>query len=133
MNNVTLSGKVAGGSNGKDAIDLICTPNGKFIANFSIGVSEKKYGEDGYENHFFNCVCFGKTAETLSNLADRGTNIQIVGKLSQEQWDDKNTGQKRSMVKVKVMQIGYLDGETTAKGKPTGDNSTPQNDTQEGF
>ena len=131
MNQVTLTGKIAAGANGKDAINLICTNNGKFIANFSIGVSEKKWQEEGYDNHFFNCVAYGKTAEALSLKAERGTQVMVSGKLSQEQWDDKNTGAKRSAIKVKVIQIGYIDGEKQTQA--SGGNSDTPNDTQEGF
>ena len=71
--------------------------SGKSYSNFSIacntGFGDKK------ETSFFNCVIFGKQAETLCQYFKKGHRVGIRGELKQETWNDRD-GNKRSAVKI---------------------------------
>src|SRR5262245_4437022 len=50
-------------------------------------------------------TAFGRTAEVIAEFVKKGNPIFVEGRLSLDQWDDKQTGQKRS--KIKVIAEGF--------------------------
>lgn len=70
------------------------------VAKSTIAVNSKY--KDKETAMFVDIVIFGKSAEILSKYADKGSNLLIEGKLSQNVWDDKGTGQKRSKHEIIV-------------------------------
>lgn len=92
LNEVKLAGNL-----GRDA-EFKQTPQGIPVVQFSIAYTDK--AKDGTEKvYWFDVVCFGKTAEMAASYK-KGDNIIIVGKLEQQTWEDKTTGQKRHSIKV---------------------------------
>lgn len=45
---------------------------------------------------FLNVTCFGMLAENVAESVVRGDRLVITGTLQTDEWDDKNTGEKRS-------------------------------------
>lgn len=94
-------------------VELKYTQRGSAIANLSIAVNRKWRDENGGEKEevsFLDCVAFGKQAETLGQYVRKGNPILVSGRLKQETWDDKATGQKRSKVVVVVESFQFLGG-----------------------
>lgn len=87
------------------------TTTGMVVANFSIAVNSG-FGEKE-EVSYLDCVVFGKQAEALAKHFAKGKQIIVEGRLRQDRWDDKATGQKRSKVVV------ILDGFHFAGAKGT--------------
>ena len=56
---------------------------------------------------------FGRTAENVAQYMKKGRPILIEGRLRLDQWDDKQTGQKRSRLGVVAETVQFL-------GSPTG-------------
>jgi single-strand DNA-binding protein len=54
--------------------------------------------------------CFGKTAETVGQYLKKGRPILVEGRLRLDQWDDKQTGQKRSRLMVVLEGFTFLGG-----------------------
>jgi len=80
---------------------------GTAVCNFSICVSNyDKQAEKKEKPNFFNCVCFGHTAEALVKYRDQGDSIFVAGILQQETWTNKE-GQKRTAVKIIVNHIVF--------------------------
>lgn len=73
--------------------------SGTVIANFSVAVSnsEKKNGEWQKHTEWFNCMCFGKQAEWLSD-AQKGDLCIFSGRIKTETYE--KDGQKRYITKV---------------------------------
>ena len=81
------------------------------IAEFSIAVNDRVKRGDEYvkETSYFECTAFGHTANALQKHTSKGSQILIEGRLKQETWKCKDSGQNRSKVKViaeKVIFIG---------------------------
>lgn len=99
-------------------------PNGTCVADFSLAVNRKwktEAGELQEEVSFFNCVAFGNRAETIAKYFFKGSPIFIEGRLKQETWEDKQTGQKRQAVKVIVNGFMFMGGkqrEGAAESEP---------------
>ena len=84
----------------------------KKLANFSLATKEVYYSKDGEritDTQWHNIVCWNKTAEIAEKYLDKGSEIAIEGKLTNESWEDKD-GNKRYMTKVVVSELLMLGG-----------------------
>lgn len=88
------------------------TQSGVAIGSFTIA-NNRKYQRKGGglddETSFIGCTAFGKTAENISQYFRKGNRIIVQGRLSQETWEDKSTGQKREKTKVVVERFEFVD------------------------
>lgn len=93
--------------------ELKFTTNGKAQLKFSVAVNDNytdASGEKVEKTSFFNVVAWGYLAENSAAVLEKGIGVVIVGTLDQRSWDDKETGQKRSTVEVKAMEVGVRTG-----------------------
>ncbi len=80
----------------------------KAVAKFSIAQNRKVKGEESVS--FFDCTCFGKTADIVAQYFSKGKPIIIQGSLQQETWTDDETNQKRSKMVVIVRDFTFAGG-----------------------
>ena len=80
------------------------TPKGTPVANITLGVNESYNGEDGKRQvtTFVDVQAWGPSAENLVKLVRKGQEVFVEGALRQDQWEDKQTGQRRSRFFVKA-------------------------------
>ena len=52
---------------------------------------------------------FGRTAEAAQRYLTKGRSVLVEARLQVDTWEDKNTGQKRSKLKVVGQNVQYLD------------------------
>jgi single-strand DNA-binding protein len=91
--------------------------NGGKVANFGFAVSNRKKnqqtGQWEDEPMFIDCKVFnrgetGKKADVAEQYLHKGHLTYLEGHLVFEQWDDKQTGQKRSKHVLYVDEIQFL-------------------------
>jgi single-strand DNA-binding protein len=92
-------------------VELKYTSTGKAIANFSIAYNDG-FG-DKKEVSYFDVQVWEKQAENCENYLKKGSLVAIEGKLVQQRWQDKASGQTRSKVVINANQVQFLD----SKGK----------------
>ena len=70
---------------------------------------------------------FGKQAETIGQYLKKGRPIMVEGRLKLDQWDDKQTGQKRSKLGVVLDRFEFIDsrGEGGGGGNFSSESSSP--------
>ena len=92
--------------------ELTYTPGGMAIGKVSIAINRRvKKGQDWVdEANYFDVVIFGKQAEALKRFLTKGKQIAVDGFLKQERWQDQQTGQNRSTVKIVANDIQLLGG-----------------------
>lgn len=77
--------------------------SGTAISNASIACNrkwkDKSSGEQKEEVAFLDVTAFGKQAESFGELR-KGQNVVVTGRLKQDTWDDKKTGDKRSKIVI---------------------------------
>jgi len=98
--------------------ELRYTPKGMAIAKIGVAVNRvwtSETGEKREEVTFVDVDIFGRTAENVAQYMRKGRPILIEGRLRLDQWDDKQTGQKRSKLGVVGEVVQFL-------GSPTGAN-----------
>ena len=101
--------------------ELRYTPKGMAIAKIGLAVNRNwrtEAGEQKEEVTFVDVDAFGKQAETLGQYMRKGSPILIEGRLRLDQWDDKQTGQKRSKLGVVVEGFQFLGGGQRTEGAP---------------
>ena len=83
--------------------ELRYTPSGKAIAKLGLAVNRSwktESGETRDETTFVDVDAFGRQAEVLGQYLRKGRPVMVEGRLKLDQWDDKQTGQKRSRLGV---------------------------------
>jgi len=89
------------------------TPKGQAIAKITLAVNRNyttETGEKREEVSFIDCDAFGKNAETLSTYMKKGRPLLVEGRLRQDTWEDKNTHQKQSKLKVVIEGFQFIGG-----------------------
>jgi len=101
VNSIVVSGRL-----GKDP-ELRSTSGGKSVAGFTLAVDE------GYGEHkktiWLYCEVWGKTAEAVARLVTKGKRVVVTGRLSEDKWTDKQSGQERSKPKVIANEVEIVD------------------------
>jgi single-strand DNA-binding protein len=86
------------------------TPKGSAVADLGIAVNRQytlDNGEKREEVTFVDVTFWGRTAEVAGEYLKKGRQVFIEGRLQLDTWDDKQSGQKRSKLKVigEMMQM----------------------------
>ncbi|MEM1108787.1 MAG: single-stranded DNA-binding protein [Planctomycetota bacterium] len=88
-------------------------PNNTAVVDIGLAVNDryqdKQSGEWVDRPNFIDCTAFGKSAESIGKFFQKGRPILIEGKLRFEQWEDRQSGQKRSKIKVVIDQWNFCD------------------------
>jgi single-strand DNA-binding protein len=99
--------------------------NGGKVAKFGFAVTNRRKnsqtGQWEDEPMFIDCEAYnrgetGTLANVIEQYCRKGSQICIEGKLHLDQWDDKQTGQKRSKHKLVVDQMQLLDPKQDGSG-----------------
>jgi single-strand DNA-binding protein len=117
LNRVILAGNVT------REPEIKYTPQGSAIASFGLAINRKwkdqNSGELKEDVTFVDLTAFGKQAETIGQYVKKGQPILIEGRLKLDQWEDKQTGQKRSKLGVVVESFTFLGTSGNAQeGRP---------------
>jgi len=105
--------------------ELRYTPKGTAIARLGIACNRKWKSETGElkeEVTFVDVDAFGKQAETIGQYLKKGRPILIEGRLRLDQWEDKQSGQKKSKLGVVLESFQFLD---SGGGRGEGGSSAP--------
>lgn len=88
------------------------TSSGAAIAKLGIAVNRYWSNKDGQkqeETTFVDVDAFGRQAETIGQYLKKGRPIMVEGRLKLDQWEDKQTGQKRSKLGVVLDRFEFID------------------------
>ena len=101
------------------------TPKGTAVAEIGIAVNRVFSGEDGEKREevtFVDVTLWSRLAEIAEQYWKKGRSVFIEGRLQLDSWDDKQTGQKRSRLRVVGENLQMLgargEGESGGTGGP---------------
>jgi len=110
------------------------TNGGTALATFCVATGEKwrdkASNEMKEETTFLDCEVWGGSADFVTNYLHKGSRVLIEGKIAQDRWEDPNTGQKRSKLKIKVLSVQGLDGKPADGGNQRQPQQQPQRQQQ---
>lgn len=100
--------------------ELRYTPKGTAVAEIGIAVNRSWKDESGQmqeEVTFVDVAAYGRQAEVIGQYLKKGRPILIEGRLKLDSWDDKQTGQKRSKLRVVLESFQFLDSGNRGGGE----------------
>jgi len=86
---------------GADA-ELQVTAKGKAVANFRLGARNR-----GGETEWLRCQLWGDRAEKLCPFLKKGTRVEITGYPEAYGWQDKETGEIRTVLTIQVNDLDF--------------------------
>ena len=98
------------------------TPKGTAVAEIGLAVNRIYSGEDGEkkeETTFVDVTLWARQAEVAGQYLKKGRPVFIEGRLQLDTWDDKQTGQKRSRLRMVSENLQLLGS------RQEGDSSSP--------
>jgi single-strand DNA-binding protein len=87
--------------------------NEKAVAEFGLAINRRYKAADGEmkeETTFVDVEAWGRTAELVGQYLTKGRGCFVEGRLKLDQWDDKQTGQKRSRLRVVADNVQFIGG-----------------------
>jgi len=105
--------------------ELRYTPKGTAVCRFGLAVNRNwtsETGEKKEEVTFVDIDAFGRQAEVVAQYMKKGRPFLVEGRLKLDQWEDKNTHQKQTKLKVVLEGFSFIDssrGGDNAGGSPT--------------
>ncbi len=110
--------------------DVRTTPRGNAVAELRLAVnrvsSGPNEGERREETTFLDVTCWGRTAEIAGQYLSKGRPVFIEGRLQQDTWEDKQTGQRRSKIRIVAENMQLLGSRGDGAGQQQGGGSYQQ-------
>ncbi len=109
--------------------ELRYTPKGTAIARIGLAINRRWTSESGEQKEevtFVDVDAFGRQAETIGQYLKKGRPILVEGRLRLDQWDDKQTGQKKSKLGVVLETFQFMDSGNRAEGGGAPSPSAPR-------
>src|ERR1041385_859725 len=100
------------------------TPKGTAVTEIGMAINRNYTAENGEkreETTFVDVTLWGRTAEIAGEYLKKGRPVFIEGRLQLDTWDDKQSGQKRSKLKVVGEGLQLLGGRPGGGGGGGGD------------
>ncbi len=98
--------------------ELRYTPSGSPVCNLGLAVNRNytdRAGESREETTFVDIEVWQRQAETCQQYLRKGAPVFVEGRLKMDEWDDRQTGQKRSKLKVLANRVQFLSGPNRAE------------------
>ena len=90
------------------------TPRGNSLTELRLAVnrvsSGPNEGERREETTFLDVTCWGRTGEVAAQYLSKGRPVFIEGRLQMDTWEDKQTGQRRSKIRIIAENLQLLGG-----------------------
>jgi single-strand DNA-binding protein len=99
------------------------TPKGTAVADIGLAVNRVFTTDDGERREevtYIDIVLWARQAEIAEQYLKKGRSIFVEGRLQLDSWDDKQTGQKRTKLRVIGENMQMLGSRSDAEGSPAG-------------
>lgn len=104
--------------------ELRVTPKGTPICQFGLAVNRQfkmESGESREEVTFVDIEAWGRQGETIAKYCTKGRPLFVEGRLKLDSWEDKNTKEKRSRMRVVLENFQFLGGGDRGGASPSGE------------
>jgi len=103
--------------------ELRRTPSGSAVTELRMATTRAWSGRDGErreETLFIDVTVWDRQAETSCQFLKKGSSVHVEGYLKVDTWDDKDTGAKRSKIRVVADRVQFLDSRRSDTSSGTG-------------
>ncbi|HYE29934.1 MAG TPA: single-stranded DNA-binding protein [Methylomirabilota bacterium] len=100
--------------------ELRYTPKGTAVATVGMACTLKyKSGDEWKEDTtFVDIEFFGRSAETLGQSSRKGHRLYVEGRLKLDTWEDKNTHEKKSKLKIVGDSFQFIERREESQAAP---------------
>src|SRR6202161_4839394 len=110
--------------------ELRYTPKGSAVAKIGLAVNrtwKNEAGESKEEVTFIDIEAWGRQAEVIAQYMRKGRPLLVEGRLKLDTWEDKNTHQKQSKLKVILETFSFIDSNRSeGRGAGGGGSEAPR-------
>ena len=110
-------------------LEVRYTPKGTAVCDLGMAVNRVRTGDNGEkieEVTFVDVTLWGRQAELAGQYLAKGRSVFIEGRLQLDQWDDKQTGQKRQRLRVVGENMQFIGGQGGGGSQGGGGNAPQQ-------
>ncbi len=109
--------------------ELRHTPKGTAVTELGLAINRVWFDENKQKQEdttFVDVTFWGRQAESIQQYLSKGRPIFIEGRLQLDTWDDKETGKKRSKLRVIGESFQFIDSKPGGGSGNGGGYSAPQ-------
>jgi len=105
FNQVTVMGNICADIDLRDA-------GGTPVTDIRMAVNDRvKRGDEWVEEPtFFTVTVWGRQAELCDEYLAKGSQVLVSGRLKMDQWEDRDTGESRSRLKIVAQNVTFCGG-----------------------
>ena len=110
-------------------LEVRYTPKGTAVCDLGMAVNRIRTGDNGErieEVTYVDVTLWGRQAELAGQYLSKGRSVFIEGRLQLDQWDDKQTCQKRSRLRVVGENMQFIGGQGGSGGNQGGSSAPRQ-------
>ncbi len=115
INRVTITGNLTADP------EVKYLPSGMAVAKMRVAVNnnykDKKTGEWKEDTCFIDVDVWGKGGERIGETCHKGSKVLVEGSLREDTWEDRQSGAKRSKIKIRAFVAEHI-GEPRGAGPP---------------
>jgi len=103
--------------------ELRYTPKGTAVVRMGMALNrtwKNESGESKEEVTFVDVDVWGRQAEVIAQYMRKGRPLLVEGRLKLDSWEDKNTHQKQSKLKVVLESFSFIDSKGPDAGAGAG-------------
>ena len=92
--------------------ELRYTANGSAVTDLRLAINRQwktDSGDQREDTAFIDATTWNRLAENCCQYLRKGSRVLVEGRLKQEQWEDRNSGERRSKIKVEAESVQFLD------------------------
>ena len=104
------------------------TPKGSAVCDLALAVNRTYTADNGEKREevtYVDIVVWAKLAEIAGKYLQKGTPVFVEGRLQMDQWDDKQTGVKRTKIRVVAENFQFLGRREGAGAGGSGEEGAP--------
>ena len=109
--------------------ELRYTPQGTAVTDLRLAVTTVRGGRDQErkeETLFIDVTVWGRTAENCSEYLSKGRPVLVDGRLQLDSWEDRETKQKRTKIKLVAQVVQFLGSRDGGPGGGGGGGASSQ-------
>ncbi len=98
------------------------------VVSFTVANSEVFYTKEKEKKEdtaFIDCEMFGKRAEVLAQHFTKGSQIFVSGRLKQDRWEDKTSGEKRSKLVLRLDDWDFVGSKSSNEPRGSSEDKEP--------
>lgn len=99
--------------------ELRQTQSGTSVLSMAVAVNERVKRGDQWEDRpsYVDVTVWGARAEALSKFLRKGLRVAVSGRLRQDRWQDKQTGENRSRLGIVADEVDVMTPRDGAQGR----------------